>query len=27
VLLPGESEYMPLTAEVYAEIKEGKYKF
>jgi citronellyl-CoA synthetase len=27
VLLPGESEYTPLTAEVYSEIKEGKYRF
>jgi citronellyl-CoA synthetase len=27
VLLPGESEYTPLTAEVYAEIQEGKYRF
>ena len=27
VLLPGESEYVPLTAGLHAEIKEGKYKF
>ncbi len=27
VLLPGESEYKPLTAEIYAEIREGKYRF
>jgi citronellyl-CoA synthetase len=27
VLLPGESEYTPLTAGVYAEIQQGKYKF
>jgi citronellyl-CoA synthetase len=27
VLLPGESEYKPLTAEIYAEIQQGRYKF
>jgi citronellyl-CoA synthetase len=27
VLLPGESEYTPLTAGVYAEIQEGNYRF
>ena len=27
VLLPGESEYSPLTNEVYSEIQEGRYRF
>jgi citronellyl-CoA synthetase len=27
VLLPGDSEYTPLTPEVYSEIQEGKYRF
>ena len=27
VLLPGESEYTPMTAGVYSEIQEGKYRF
>jgi citronellyl-CoA synthetase len=27
VLLPGEDEYKPLTADIFSEIKEGKYKF
>jgi hypothetical protein len=27
VLLPGESEYQPLSGEVYTEILEGKYRF
>jgi acyl-CoA synthetase (AMP-forming)/AMP-acid ligase II len=27
VLLPGETEYTPLTADVYSEIQDGKYRF
>ena len=27
VLLPGESEYKSLTAEIYSEILDGKYRF
>jgi acyl-CoA synthetase (AMP-forming)/AMP-acid ligase II len=27
VLLPEESEYKPLTGEIYAEIQQGKYRF
>ena len=27
VLLPGESEYQPLTKEIYQNILEGEYKF
>ena len=27
VLLPGESEFTPLTADVFAEIQQGKYRF
>jgi len=27
VVLPGESEYRPLTAAVYSEILDGKYRF
>jgi hypothetical protein len=27
VLLPGELEYKSLTAEIYSEILDGKYKF
>jgi citronellyl-CoA synthetase len=27
VLLPGESEYTPLTAEIFSEIQDGKYRF
>ncbi len=27
VLLPGESEYTWLTADVYSEIQQGRYKF
>ena len=27
VMLPGESEYTPLTTEIYENIKNGLYKF
>ncbi len=27
VLLPGESEYKPFTAEIFQEIQKGKYRF
>ena len=27
VLLPGDSGYTPLTAELYREIIDGKYRF
>jgi len=26
-MLPGESEYLPLTPELYKEIESGKYRF
>jgi citronellyl-CoA synthetase len=27
IMLPGESEYVPLTKEIYESIQNGKYKF